>query len=111
MSGNRRDSPRTVAARLLAVLDSFSVAHAELTLTEISRRTGLAVTTTHRLVGQLHALGALDRDEHGRYSIGPRLRELARLSKAGRARHGGMVDRRPDAAAREVAAPSGDRHR
>jgi DNA-binding IclR family transcriptional regulator len=110
MSGNRRDSPRSVAARLLAILDSFSAAHAELTLTEISRRTGLAVTTTHRLVGQLHALGALERDEYGRYSIGARLRELARLStraRAGTATWSGDYRTPP----REVAAASGDRHR
>jgi DNA-binding IclR family transcriptional regulator len=81
MSGNSRSNPRTVSARLLAVLDSFSPGHTELSLAEISRRTGLAAATTHRLVSALHAWGALERDQDRRYRIGPRLRELARLSE------------------------------
>jgi DNA-binding IclR family transcriptional regulator len=63
----------------LAILGSFAPGHSELRLAEISRRTGLASSTTHRLVGELHAWGALERSEN-RYRIGPRLRELTRLS-------------------------------
>jgi DNA-binding IclR family transcriptional regulator len=60
----------------LAILGSFSPERTELSLADISRRTGLANSTTHRLVGELSAWGALERDEKLRYHIGPRLREL-----------------------------------
>ena len=49
MSGNRRSNSRTVSAHLLAVLDSFSPEHSELSLVEISRRTGLAASASVRL--------------------------------------------------------------
>ena len=81
MSGNRISEPPTVTSRVLAILDSFMPGHS-LSLIEISRRTGLASSTTHRLVGELRAWGALERDERLRYRIGPRLRELARLSES-----------------------------
>jgi hypothetical protein len=96
VSGRRRSNPRTVAARLLAILDSFSPGHLELSLVEISRRTGLASSTTHRLVGELHAWGALERGEDLRYRIGPRLRELAAVPDAVSARRAETDDRRPD---------------
>jgi DNA-binding IclR family transcriptional regulator len=76
MSGGRRNGPRTVAARVLAILGSFTSAQQKLTLAEISRRTGLAFSTTHRLVNELHAWGALEREQDLRYRIGARLREL-----------------------------------
>lgn len=81
MSGNRISEPPTVTSRVLTILDSFTHGRS-LSLTEISRRTGLASSTTHRLVGELRAWGALERDERLRYRIGPRLRELARLSES-----------------------------
>jgi hypothetical protein len=79
VAGGRRSPPRTVAARVLAILGSFSPGHPELSLVEISRRSGLAASTTHRLVGELRAWGALERNADLRYCIGPRLRELAAL--------------------------------
>ena len=81
VSGNRISEPPTVTSRVFAILDSFTLGRS-LSLTEISRRTGLASSTTHRLVGELRAWGALERDERLRYRIGPRLRELARLSES-----------------------------
>lgn len=81
MSGRKLSNPPTVASRVLAILASFSPGHSELRLVEISRRAGLASSTTHRLVGELCTWGALERDEHHRYHIGPRLRELAQLSE------------------------------
>ncbi|MBP2436929.1 IclR family transcriptional regulator [Microbacterium amylolyticum] len=50
--------------------------HLLLTLSEISRRANLSLSTAHRLVGELRAWGALDRSEDGRYSIGMRVLEL-----------------------------------
>ncbi len=70
----------TVASRVIAVLAAFSVDHVALTLSQLSRRSGLPLTTTHRLVGELATLGALERDERGRYRIGVRLWEIASLA-------------------------------
>lgn len=78
------DSARTNAAgRLLAVLDAFGPQHAALSLSEISRRAGLSLSTAHRLVCELARWGALERDSGGRYFIGLRLLELAALSPRG----------------------------
>jgi DNA-binding IclR family transcriptional regulator len=71
---------RTAAGRLLDVLGAFSVDHPLLTLSELSRRTAMPLTTTHRLVRELTQWGALERDERGRYRIGLRLLEVASLS-------------------------------
>jgi DNA-binding IclR family transcriptional regulator len=79
VSGGRTSDPPSVASRLLAILGTFTATHAELSLAQISRRAGLAASTTHRLVRELCEWGALERDERGIYRIGPRLRELARL--------------------------------
>jgi DNA-binding IclR family transcriptional regulator len=73
----------TAAGRVLAVLAAFGPAHSTLTLSEISRRSGLSLTTTHRLVGELRAWGALERGEDGRYGIGLRLLELGALAPHG----------------------------
>ncbi len=71
-----------VTARVLDVLGAFSEDAPDLTLTEIARRTGIPLTTVHRLVGELVAGGALDRGEDGRYRIGLRLWEIAALAPA-----------------------------
>ncbi|MGH8868200.1 MAG: IclR family transcriptional regulator [Actinomycetes bacterium] len=71
------------AGRLLAVLDAFGPAHPALTLSEISRRAGLSLSTAHRLVRELSNWGALERDASGRYALGLRLLELAALAPRG----------------------------
>jgi DNA-binding IclR family transcriptional regulator len=77
-------APRTNAARrLLAVLDAFGPQQRSLSLSEISRRAGLSLSTAHRLVCELANWGALERGPGGRYSIGLRLLELAALSPRG----------------------------
>ncbi|RBY82402.1 IclR family transcriptional regulator [Geodermatophilus sp. TF02-6] len=73
----------TAAGRVLAVLAAFAPAHDTLTLSEISRRSGLSLTTTHRLVGELREWGALERSPDGRYGIGLRLLELGALAPHG----------------------------
>ncbi|NMI02204.1 IclR family transcriptional regulator [Pseudonocardia sp. K10HN5] len=70
----------SVTARVLDVLAAFTTDRPRLTLTEISRRSELPLTTTHRLVGELAAWGALERDEDGRYGIGLRLWEVGALA-------------------------------
>jgi DNA-binding IclR family transcriptional regulator len=73
----------SVAARVLDVLGAFTDAAPALTLTEISTRTGLPLTTTHRIVGELAAWGALERAESGEYRIGLRLWEVGALAPRG----------------------------
>jgi DNA-binding IclR family transcriptional regulator len=53
------------AGRLLAVLDAFGPRSRALSLSEISRRSGLSLSTTHRLVHELLSWGALERDQGG----------------------------------------------
>ncbi|WP_405824282.1 IclR family transcriptional regulator [Streptomyces sp. NBC_01390] len=74
---------RSAPDRLLSVLSAFDHEHPALTLTDISRRAGLTLTTTHRLVGALTEWGALERDEAGVYHVGLRLWEVAALAPRG----------------------------
>jgi DNA-binding IclR family transcriptional regulator len=73
----------SVTERALGILAAFSPEHAAMTLSQISRRTGLPVATAHRLTGELARWGALERDEHGVYRIGLRLWEVAALAPRG----------------------------
>lgn len=74
---------QTAAARLLSVLDAFDERHPRLSLTEISRRAGLSLTTTHRLVGELTRWGGLSRDDSGEYCLGLRIFELGAIAPEG----------------------------
>lgn len=84
------EAPKSVSARVLSILAVFESSLAPRTLTDIAAETGLALSTTHRLVAELEAWGALARDDNGRYQIGLRLWELGQ--------HAGLK-------AREVARP------
>jgi DNA-binding IclR family transcriptional regulator len=84
MGGARhRIDRRSVTARSFAVLEAFTPDQPTLTLSEISRRAGLPLTTTHRLIAELRAWGALERDRDDRYRIGLRLWETASLAPRG----------------------------
>src|SRR4051812_24082652 len=74
---------RTVTSRVLSVLAIFDGRHRRLSLSQISRRAGMPLATAHRLVGELAAWGALERDADGRYQIGLRLWEVAALAPRG----------------------------
>jgi DNA-binding IclR family transcriptional regulator len=67
----------TVTDRVAAVLGAFGTSHNAMTLSELARRTGLPLTTTHRLTGELARQGLLERDDEQRYRIGLRLWEIA----------------------------------
>jgi len=75
--------PMTAAQRALAILGCFDEDHLLLTLSEISRRSGLSLSTTHRLVGELREWGALERSTDWRYAIGMRILELGSLEPQG----------------------------
>jgi DNA-binding IclR family transcriptional regulator len=74
---------QTRVARAFTVLEAFTPSSPALTLSEISRRARLPLTTTHRLVADLIAAGALERDGEGRYRIGLRLWEIGSLAPRG----------------------------
>lgn len=66
--------------RALGVLAGFTEDEPELTAVELSARTGLALSTMHRLIGMLLRHDLLVRVPGHRYAIGPRLWELGELS-------------------------------
>lgn len=74
---------RSSVGRAMSVLAAFSAGRVELNLSEISRRTGLPLTTTHRLVGQLARWGALEQTQSGGYQVGLRLWEIGALAPRG----------------------------
>lgn len=71
---------KSVTARALSVLGAFSVEEPELTLSEISRATGLPVATVFRLAAELEEGGFLQRDARGTYRLGVRLWEMGLLT-------------------------------
>ncbi|MFI7152798.1 IclR family transcriptional regulator [Nonomuraea sp. NPDC050022] len=73
MGGNTRDTGRSTASRLLALLGAFSSVAPVLTLSELAERSGLPIATAHRLAGELLDWGALERTADGQLQIGLRL--------------------------------------
>ncbi|RIV37606.1 IclR family transcriptional regulator [Micromonospora radicis] len=80
MAGGSRSPGASVTSRVLAVLGAFDRAHPALTLTDVARRSGLPLATTHRLVAELVTGRALSRAADGTYRIGVRLWEVGLLS-------------------------------
>ncbi|MET8449667.1 IclR family transcriptional regulator [Streptomyces sp. NPDC005209] len=81
MTAPRSAAPeRSVVDRTLSILGAFDKDNRTLTLSDISRRSGLPVATVHRIVNKLHGWGALERRADGGYSIGLRLWETAVLA-------------------------------
>lgn len=76
MAGGTAGPGESVTGRVLSILAVFEKSLAPRSLTEIAQETGLALSTTHRLVGELEQWGALHRDAQGRYQVGLRLWEL-----------------------------------
>ncbi|MEU3493737.1 IclR family transcriptional regulator [Kitasatospora cineracea] len=71
-------TPRSTAAgKVLEVLAAFDREHPSQTLSEIAQRTGMALSTTHRVITELAGWGALERAEDGSWHIGLRLWEIA----------------------------------
>ncbi|MEU4803709.1 IclR family transcriptional regulator [Actinosynnema sp. NPDC023587] len=72
--------PRSILGRAFTLLAVFTADRPSATLSELSRHSGLPLSTTHRLVRELVAWRALERDADGRFTIGLRLWELGVLS-------------------------------
>jgi DNA-binding IclR family transcriptional regulator len=89
MAHDRDDVPRpvanhrSVASKVLAILDAFRPGAAELSLNQLARRTGLPVSTAYRHATELVELGALETCERGGYRIGLKLWEVASLAGRG----------------------------
>jgi DNA-binding IclR family transcriptional regulator len=81
--GKRRPQGEPVVDRALSLLAAFDASRSQLTLAELSRRSGIPISTTLRLATRLLSWGALERDEQGRYVIGLRLLEVASLAPRG----------------------------
>lgn len=71
---------RSVTARAFAVLDTFSPKHRRQSLSSIARRSGLPLTTVHRLVHELEKQSALVRGADGDYEIGRKIWALGMLA-------------------------------
>ena len=72
-----------VVSRALALLDLFTPTAPQHTVSQLSRLSGLPLSTTHRLVAVLVQWGALERGPDGLYRIGLRLWELGSLAPRG----------------------------
>ncbi|MBA9006367.1 MULTISPECIES: IclR family transcriptional regulator [Thermomonospora] len=80
MAGGAREPGRSVTSKVLAVLGAFDAAHPRLTLTDLARRSGLPLSTAHRLVAELVDAQVLSRAPDGRLRVGMRLWELGQLA-------------------------------
>jgi len=67
--------------KAFSVLDAFTPSRPVMSVRELSRRSGIARSTTHRLVGELVEWGALERTEDG-VRIGMKLFELGALASS-----------------------------
>lgn len=77
-AGVRAATGRSVAAGLFSILDAFTAptSAAALPLSAIAERSGLPLSTAHRLVAEWVRWGGLVRQGDGRYALGMRLWEI-----------------------------------
>ncbi|WP_448811256.1 IclR family transcriptional regulator [Agromyces bauzanensis] len=73
----RGSNGESVLSKHLRVLGAFEASEPFLTLSELSERAGLALSTAHRLVSELEREGLLERMPDLTYRLGVRLWELA----------------------------------
>jgi DNA-binding IclR family transcriptional regulator len=81
--GRRPPSGEPVLDRAFRILAAFGPDSRSLSLTELSRRTGLPKPTALRLARKLTEWGALERAASGEYVVGLRLLEVASLAPRG----------------------------
>ena len=71
---------KSVTGRAFSVLDTFDANHRHQSLAQITRRSGLPLTTVHRLIQELVTQGALERTSDGSYEIGRKIWSLGILA-------------------------------
>ena len=76
----KASSGETVLDRVLRILSAFDAQRRHVTVTELSRLTGIPLATTYRLVSQLTNEDVLTRYPDGSIGLGMRLWELAARS-------------------------------
>ncbi|KTT16654.1 IclR family transcriptional regulator, partial [Pseudacidovorax intermedius] len=85
MRKNNTDVPATpviqVIERMFALIDVLASREDAISLKEISEKTGLHPSTTHRILNDLAVGRFVDRPEPGSYRLGMRLLELGNLVK------------------------------
>ena len=72
--------PSSVTSRALSVLSAFENSPGALSVSRISQRSGLPLSTTYRLVHELEEWGGLDKTADGKYQVGMRIWELGQLA-------------------------------
>ena len=86
MRKNQSDIPAVpviqVIERMFALIDVLASREEAISLKEISEKTGLHPSTTHRILNDLAVGRFVDRPEAGSYRLGMRLLELGNLVKA-----------------------------
>src|SRR5205809_43240 len=69
--------------RTLRILECFTLASPTVSLTELTRQTGLTMSTAHRIVKALQRTEFLTQDPlTNRYALGPEVMRLARVIMA-----------------------------
>ncbi|EMY34611.1 IclR family transcriptional regulator [Arthrobacter crystallopoietes BAB-32] len=68
---------RSALSRTMQLLAAFDVDAVFLSISQLSRRSGMPLATTHRLVAELEEFGLLERQPDKTYRLGVRLWELA----------------------------------
>jgi DNA-binding IclR family transcriptional regulator len=71
--GSRQWQGRSVISKVVSLLDAFTPATPELSLSDLARVTGLPVSTTYRLATELVEWGGLERADGTGYRIGMRM--------------------------------------
>ena len=81
---NRIDSPTTIQVieRMFTLIDVLASKEEAISLKEISEKSGLHPSTTHRILNDLAVGRFVDRPQAGSYRLGMRLLELGNLVKS-----------------------------
>jgi len=69
MAGNSAEAGRSVASKIIAILQAFTNGGVH-SLTEMAHLTGLPISTVHRLASELAAGGVLERTADAHYRVG-----------------------------------------
>lgn len=78
-SNDRDDGPNSVIGRAMAILTCYRPADQALSLAELTRRSGLAKPTVHRLLSELAGWGLVERSG-GAWRLGIQLFELGQMA-------------------------------